>query len=50
MVSTDYVGALLERGRERAEAERLLVAFEVADAEALPFAEASFAVVLSTSA
>ena len=50
VVSTDYVGALLERGRERAEAERLLVAFEVADAEALPFAEASFAVVLSTSA
>ena len=38
VVSTDYVGALLERGRERAEAERLLVAFEVADAEALPFA------------
>ena len=48
MVSTDYVGALLERGRERAEAERLLVAFEVADAVALPFAEASFDVVLST--
>ena len=48
VVSTDYVGALLERGRERAEAERLLVAFEVADAEALPFAEASFDVVLST--
>ena len=48
VVSTDYVGALLERGRERAEAERLLVAFEVADAVALPFAEASFDVVLST--
>jgi ubiquinone/menaquinone biosynthesis C-methylase UbiE len=48
VVSTDYVGALLERGRERAEAERLPVAFEVADAEALPFADASFDVVLST--
>jgi ubiquinone/menaquinone biosynthesis C-methylase UbiE len=48
VVSTDYVGALLERGRERAEAERLPVAFEVADAEALPFADESFDVVLST--
>ena len=48
VVSTDYVAALLERGRERAEAERLPVAFEVADAEALPFADASFDVVLST--
>ena len=48
VVSTDYVAALLERGRERAEAERLPVAFEVADAEALPFTDASFDVVLST--
>jgi len=48
VVSTDYVGALLERGRERAEAERLPVTFEVADAEALPFTDASFDVVLST--
>lgn len=48
VVSTDYVGALLERGRERAQAERLPVTFQEADAEALPFADASFDVVLST--
>jgi ubiquinone/menaquinone biosynthesis C-methylase UbiE len=48
VVSTDYVSALLERGRERAEAERLPVTFQVADAEALPFDDASFDVVLST--
>lgn len=48
VVSTDYVGALLERGRERAEAERLPVAFREADAEALPFDDGSFDVVLST--
>ena len=48
VVSTDYVGALLERGRQRAEADRLPVSFREADAEALPFADASFDVVLST--
>ena len=48
VVSTDYVGALLDRGRERAKADRLPVAFQEADAEALPFADASFDVVLST--
>jgi ubiquinone/menaquinone biosynthesis C-methylase UbiE len=48
VVSTDYVGALLERGRERAKAERLEVTFQEADAEALPFGDASFDVVLST--
>ena len=48
VVSTDYVGALLERARERADAERLPVTFQVADAEALPFTDASFDVVLST--
>src|ERR1700716_3480667 len=47
VVSTDYVGALLERGRERAAADRLTVTFHEADAEALPFFDASFAVVLS---
>ncbi len=36
VTSTDYVPALLERGRLRAEAEGLEVTFEVADAEALP--------------
>ena len=48
VVSTDFVGALLERGRERAKAERLSATFQEADAEALPFADASFDVVLST--
>jgi SAM-dependent methyltransferase len=48
VVSTDYVPSLLERGRLRATAEGLSVKFEEADAEALPFAEASFDVVVST--
>jgi ubiquinone/menaquinone biosynthesis C-methylase UbiE len=48
VVSTDYVGALLERGKERAQAERLAVTFQEADAEALPFGDATFDVVLST--
>jgi SAM-dependent methyltransferase len=48
VVSTDYVGSLLERGRERAKAERLQVTFQEADAEALPFADGSFDIVLST--
>lgn len=48
VVSTDYVGALLERGRERAMTERLDATFQEADAEALPFADGSFDVVLST--
>jgi ubiquinone/menaquinone biosynthesis C-methylase UbiE len=48
VVSTDYVGALLDRGRERAEADRLAITFQHADAENLPFADASFDVVLST--
>jgi SAM-dependent methyltransferase len=44
---TDYVPALLERGRERARAERLDVAFETADAEALPYADGEYDAVLS---
>jgi ubiquinone/menaquinone biosynthesis C-methylase UbiE len=48
VVSSDYVGALLERGRARADAERLRVTFAEADAEALPFDDGSFDVVLST--
>jgi SAM-dependent methyltransferase len=48
VTSTDYVPALLEKGRLRANAEGLEVRFEVADAEALPYAAASFDVVLST--
>jgi ubiquinone/menaquinone biosynthesis C-methylase UbiE len=48
VTSTDFVPALLEKGRRRAKAEGLDVHFEVADAEALPFEAASFDVVLST--
>jgi ubiquinone/menaquinone biosynthesis C-methylase UbiE len=48
VISTDYVAALLERGKERAQAERLDVNFQTADAEALPFKDASFDAVLST--
>ena len=48
VTSTDYVAGLLERGAERARAERLSVEFQVADAEALPFDDASFDAVLST--
>jgi len=44
----DYVPALLERGRERAAAERLEVQFIEGDAEALPFEDGGFDVVLST--
>lgn len=48
VVSTDYVQSLLDRGRERAAAERLSIGFRIADAEALPFATASFDAVIST--
>jgi ubiquinone/menaquinone biosynthesis C-methylase UbiE len=48
VTSTDYVAALLEDGRRRAEAERLPMVFQEADAEALPFADESFDVVLSS--
>ena len=48
VTSTDYVASLLERGSARATAEGLKVRFLTADAEELPFADASFDVVLST--
>jgi SAM-dependent methyltransferase len=48
VTSTDYVPALLERGRDRARADGLKIDFQVADVEDLPFADASFDVVLST--
>jgi SAM-dependent methyltransferase len=48
VVATDYVPALLERARERANAEGLRIALREADAEALPFASNSFDVVVST--
>jgi SAM-dependent methyltransferase len=38
----DYVPALLDRGRERAAAERVAVDFRHGDAEEIPFADASF--------
>jgi SAM-dependent methyltransferase len=48
VTSTDYVPALLERGRRRADADGLPVVFQAADAEALPFADANFDRVIST--
>ncbi|PZQ99552.1 MAG: SAM-dependent methyltransferase [Cereibacter sphaeroides] len=48
VTSTDYVPALLDRGKERAKAEGLQVTFRTADAEELPFAAGAFDVVLST--
>ena len=48
VVSTDYVPSLLERGRSRAAADGLSIEFREADAEALPFADASFDAVVST--
>jgi ubiquinone/menaquinone biosynthesis C-methylase UbiE len=47
-VGLDYVPELLERGRERAAAERLEVEFVEGDAEDLPFDDAEFDVVLSS--
>src|ERR687896_508881 len=48
VTSTDYVPALLERGRARAAADGLTVEFMEADAEALPFADRTFDAVVST--
>ena len=48
VTSTDYVPSLLDTGRKRAEAEGQKIQFKEADAEDLPFANASFDVVLST--
>ncbi len=48
VTSTDYVPALLERGKARAEADGFTIDFQEADAENLPFEENSFDVVLST--
>ena len=48
VTSTDYVPELLQRAKERANAERLNIQFQVADAEALPFRDGSFDVALST--
>jgi ubiquinone/menaquinone biosynthesis C-methylase UbiE len=48
VIATDYVPALLERARERAQAERLDIEFRKADAEALPFPDVEFDAVVST--
>lgn len=49
VTSTDYVSSLLDKGAQRAQAEGLKnIRFKVADAEALPFADDSFDVAVST--
>lgn len=48
VTSTDYVPALLEKGRARAAAEGLDIEFRVADAENLPYQDGSFDVAMST--
>jgi SAM-dependent methyltransferase len=48
VTSTDYVPALLVRGKLRADADGMNITFKEADAEALPFADASFDAVVST--
>src|SRR5262249_10193045 len=48
VTSTDYVPALLERGRARATADGLAIEFMEADAESLPFGDGAFDVVVST--
>jgi ubiquinone/menaquinone biosynthesis C-methylase UbiE len=48
VVASDYVPALLEQARVRAAAERMNIEFRQADAEALPFGDGAFDVVVST--
>lgn len=48
VVATDYVEALLDRARSRADADGLTLTTKVADAEDLPFADGAFDAVLST--
>jgi ubiquinone/menaquinone biosynthesis C-methylase UbiE len=47
VTASDYVPELLAAGRLRAEADRLPIEFREADAEALPFADGEFDVVVS---
>jgi ubiquinone/menaquinone biosynthesis C-methylase UbiE len=48
VTATDYVPELLVRAHERAAADRLSIEFREADAEALPFEDQCFDVVVST--
>lgn len=48
VIGIDFVSALLEQGQEQADTERLSVTFQEGDAEQIPFADASFDIVLST--
>jgi SAM-dependent methyltransferase len=48
VTAVDFVPSMLERARERAAAERLPIVFREGDAEALPFEDGTFDVVLST--
>jgi SAM-dependent methyltransferase len=48
VTATDYVPALLTRASQRAMANRLPMEFEIADAEALPYANGYYDVVMST--
>lgn len=48
VVGLDYVPELLERGRERAAAERFEIEFVEGDAQEMPFEDESFDAVLST--
>jgi SAM-dependent methyltransferase len=48
VTATDYVPTLLQRASERATAERLNMEVREADAEALPFSDGTFDVVVST--
>ncbi len=48
VTSTDYVQSLLDAGQARATAEGHSVTYEVADAEALPYADGAFDAVVST--
>lgn len=48
VTAVDWVSALLERGRERAASERLIISFREGDAENLPMPDGAFDAVLST--
>lgn len=48
VVATDFVPSLLASARDRAKADRLDIEFREADAEALPFPDGSFDVVVSS--